>query len=697
MNTIWRRSFTPARTLLLGVWLTALFWPYAHSGGFVSPFLLSLFPMLLAAADLLPRWETKISAMAIAFALELVVEVQEPLSTLVQSLVAIPHVLITEAPAAWATLPPTAGLVLILLAVVLGWLVFRVAVTRDRVLLLLLLGGVILIINHTFWHLEGEGPLAAYLVVGLWLLADTHLEESAAAAVGRPTAYWYSVLGAALILPLLLGWATPGQPGHVSGKGGTLPLASGANGRGVGLSNGYVTGLGIGDTEINHPVTPSEQTVLAISGIHQPSYWQTAIYTQFNGTSWSAPVGTPTPFTSGGPAHLFFTPSVSGFSTESWNVTFAMAGHTGRVPLLYNGTPTDVVGASGTVLPGLEELVSSGVTTYHVTMAVPEINLAAVASVPFSAVPASLTPDLETPRNLSPKVKQLAETITAHATGPWQAAEDLARYLDKHEKYTFKFVPSSTGDAVNQFLLVTHAGYCDQFSTSFIMMARSVGIPARWVVGYGPGTYDIKTHDYIIKAIDAHSWAQVYVAPYGWIPIDPTFGWEIPSQVQPGRTITEMVKPSAPVKLPPIKKVVAKAKRHPPTRPSQQPLSPGQLPWTTIAVVAIGVLAVWLAWRNAQHRMADPRHRLSRLQRRLWLVFRLGTRHTVSETATLREMFLAMPPQHRSALKPAVLVVERWWYAGSMPDDSTVDAAEAGVNEVLRALLRGVWVKLQAG
>ncbi len=694
----WVRALTPLRGLLLGLWLTTLFWPYAHSGGFSSPLLLSLFPLCLAAAELLPSWEAAVIAMLAAFMLELVVQVPQSVWVILAAIVAIPHTLLSESPAAWANLPPTAGLVLILVAVVLGWLVFRLARSRDRVLLLLLLGGVILIVNHTFWHLQGEGPVAAYLLVGLWLLADTQLEESATAMVGRPGGYWYGVLGLAMVLPLVLGWSTPGHPGHVRGSGGGLPVGGGT---GVGLANvpggNYTTGLGIGDTNINHPVTPSHQTVLVVSGAPMASYWQTAVYNTFNGTAWSSPAGAPTPFISGSAPHPFFNPAINGFSTEQWRVTIAMASQAGMVPLVYNGTPTSVSGVNGQVLPKREELMGQDPVTYRVTMTVPVVNMSSISAVPFSPVPQSLAVDLQMPRNLSPRVSQLAHHVTASARGPWQAAEDLAKYLDAHERYTFNFKPSTSGDAVNQFLLVTHAGYCDQFSTSFIMMARSLGIPARWVVGYGPGTYNIKTHDYVVAAVDAHSWAQVYVAPYGWIPIDPTYGWTVPLTATPGQPVTEHVVPNQrPVKLP------ATAGTHPktPSTASKPPAAAGArlptLPWPVILAAAAASTAMWLAWRNARSSLNDPHRRLKRLDRRMRLMFRLTGRRPAGPGATLRQLFLSLPPESQPLLKPAILLMERWWYGKLLPDDEQLTEAESAVQEVLRGWWRRPLARLWA-
>jgi hypothetical protein len=60
-------------------------------------------------------------------------------------------------------------------------------------------------------------------------------------------------------------------------------------------------------------------------------------------------------------------------------------------------------------------------------------------------------------------------------------------------------------------------------------MLRSIGIPARWVKGYAPGTeetnIDSGIHIMQVRAKDAHSWVEVYFPKKGWIPFDPTPGF----------------------------------------------------------------------------------------------------------------------------------------------------------------------------
>ncbi len=77
-------------------------------------------------------------------------------------------------------------------------------------------------------------------------------------------------------------------------------------------------------------------------------------------------------------------------------------------------------------------------------------------------------------------------------------------------------------DAVEYFLFEQKRGYCEQFSSSLAVMARSLGIPARVATGYVSGEYNPFTGLYEVKASDAHAWVEVYFPRYGWSTFDPT-------------------------------------------------------------------------------------------------------------------------------------------------------------------------------
>ena len=56
-----------------------------------------------------------------------------------------------------------------------------------------------------------------------------------------------------------------------------------------------------------------------------------------------------------------------------------------------------------------------------------------------------------------------------------------------HIDQQFAAIPEGDTDYVDQFLFDTKVGYCDNFSTSMVVMLRSQGIPARWVKGFAAG------------------------------------------------------------------------------------------------------------------------------------------------------------------------------------------------------------------
>lgn len=64
---------------------------------------------------------------------------------------------------------------------------------------------------------------------------------------------------------------------------------------------------------------------------------------------------------------------------------------------------------------------------------------------------------------------------------------------------------------LSDFLFVTRQGHCEYFATSTVLLLRSLGIPARYAVGYYIDEYSTLEGQYIGRSRDAHSWALAYV------------------------------------------------------------------------------------------------------------------------------------------------------------------------------------------
>jgi hypothetical protein len=125
----------------------------------------------------------------------------------------------------------------------------------------------------------------------------------------------------------------------------------------------------------------------------------------------------------------------------------------------------------------------------------------------------------------SRRVADLARRLTATAGSTQEKIEALVSYLDRECIYTLTAPAVPTGDdAADFFLFTSRRGYCDLFATAFAIMARSVGVPTRFVTGYAGGDYDPDLGRYVLRESDGHAWVEVYQPPFGWVAVDPTPG-----------------------------------------------------------------------------------------------------------------------------------------------------------------------------
>jgi|GEM_PF-5507493 len=120
-------------------------------------------------------------------------------------------------------------------------------------------------------------------------------------------------------------------------------------------------------------------------------------------------------------------------------------------------------------------------------------------------------------------IHELALKVTRKAKTPYAKVLAVQSYLRSAPfKYTTDVTTPRGQNPLFYFLFDSHKGYCQYFATAMAAMLRSIGIPARLVNGFGPGTFDKKLDANIIRESDAHTWVQVYFPGYGWLPFDPT-------------------------------------------------------------------------------------------------------------------------------------------------------------------------------
>ena len=127
------------------------------------------------------------------------------------------------------------------------------------------------------------------------------------------------------------------------------------------------------------------------------------------------------------------------------------------------------------------------------------------------------------PETVPGRVGELAREITEGYTGTYAQAKAIEQYL--RETYAYAFAESGAGgppagrDPVDWFLFESREGTCGQFSSAFVVLARSVGIPARVVSGWAIGqTGETQT----VYLDQAHQWAEVALDEIGWVSFEPT-------------------------------------------------------------------------------------------------------------------------------------------------------------------------------
>ena len=98
----------------------------------------------------------------------------------------------------------------------------------------------------------------------------------------------------------------------------------------------------------------------------------------------------------------------------------------------------------------------------------------------------------------------------------------LQTFHQENFHYTLKPPLTPGFDPVDQFLFETRRGFCEHYASSFTLLMRAAGIPARVVLGYQGGTINPVNQVLTVKQSDAHAWSEVWLKGKGWVRIDPT-------------------------------------------------------------------------------------------------------------------------------------------------------------------------------
>jgi transglutaminase-like putative cysteine protease len=128
---------------------------------------------------------------------------------------------------------------------------------------------------------------------------------------------------------------------------------------------------------------------------------------------------------------------------------------------------------------------------------------------------------LQLPANYNPQTRANAQQWRETSASD----EDYIERVLEHYRQTFIYTlepPKLGKHTVDEFLWQQQQGFCEHFASSFVVMMRAAGIPARVVTGYQGGEYNAADNYLVIHQYDAHAWTEVWLPGKGWVRIDPT-------------------------------------------------------------------------------------------------------------------------------------------------------------------------------
>jgi transglutaminase-like putative cysteine protease len=121
-----------------------------------------------------------------------------------------------------------------------------------------------------------------------------------------------------------------------------------------------------------------------------------------------------------------------------------------------------------------------------------------------------------------------------------KVARILSNYLASSGEFSYRLEmlrKNYTMDPAEDFLRNVRQGFCEHYASGLTLMLRSVGIPARVVVGYrgADPSGGMDSSSYLIRQSHAHSWVEALLTRQGpdgitdefyWLTLDPTPGIE---------------------------------------------------------------------------------------------------------------------------------------------------------------------------
>ena len=359
----------------------------------------------------------------------------------------------------------------------------------------------------TFWATEASHRLRSW---GRWMSTwdnrpDEEPERVTGALARRMGA---SCIAATLIAPIFI--PTLG--------GGWLPWRSG---KGVGSGSGS----GGGNVNLLVDIAPKliDQTDIELFTVRAPSaaYWRLASLVDYDGRLWHELDGDRQSAEDGATFATF------GPSNKELIQQIEITGLEGEfLPAATH--PVRLEGQVAEFDPDTLDLKVDDVTegmTYTVSSSIPEPTYRGLRKATIPESPPGGDPAYLETGPISDDVGNLLTQWTGDEQTDFEKLLAIQNHLRSSEfDYRTDVEATESRDYLGDFLLETKAGFCQQFSTAFALLARELGYPSRVSVGFLSGSAAPAEEGllFTVSGTDAHAWPEVYFEDYGWVAFEPT-------------------------------------------------------------------------------------------------------------------------------------------------------------------------------
>jgi protein-glutamine gamma-glutamyltransferase len=133
----------------------------------------------------------------------------------------------------------------------------------------------------------------------------------------------------------------------------------------------------------------------------------------------------------------------------------------------------------------------------------------------------------------NPRTREFARELRERFPDDRQFIGAVLSWFNR-ENFSYSMSPPLliSDNSTDEFLFDVRDGFCEHYASSFVVLLRSAGIPARVVTGYQGGTINPRGGYMIVRQSDAHAWAEALIDGQ-WQRFDPTAAVS-PSRIESG-------------------------------------------------------------------------------------------------------------------------------------------------------------------